>query len=148
MKGTRKTIFLGAIAALAIAGGLAWWQVALPGPLAFAGGRQVDLATYRGRSPTGVPSELASADPLTKGRYLTEAADCQACHTAKGGKPFAGGRAFKLPFGTIYTPTSRPTGRPVSGLGAMPNSCAPCTRASAAMASGSTRHSLTHPTPC
>lgn len=116
MKVTRKTIFLGAIAAVAIAGGLAWWQVALPGPLAFAGGRQVDLATYRGRSPTGVPPELASADPLTKGRYLTEAADCQACHTAKGGKPFAGGRAFKLPFGTIYTPNITPDRE--TGIGA------------------------------
>ncbi|WDF73446.1 c-type cytochrome [Novosphingobium sp. KACC 22771] len=108
MRIARKTWGIGAAAAVLVAGGLAWWQVALPGPLDFAGGRRVDLSAYRGPSPTGVPPELASADPLTKGKYLTEAADCQACHTVKGGKPFAGGRAFKLPFGTIYTPNITP----------------------------------------
>ena len=40
---------------------------------------------------------------IAKGEYLTKAADCVACHTAPGGPPFAGGRAFKLPFGTIYS---------------------------------------------
>jgi mono/diheme cytochrome c family protein len=40
---------------------------------------------------------------VAKGEYLTKAADCAACHTAPGGEPFAGGRAFKLPFGTIYS---------------------------------------------
>ena len=39
-----------------------------------------------------------------RGEYLTRAADCAACHTAPGGKQFAGGRAFKLPFGTLYSP--------------------------------------------
>jgi mono/diheme cytochrome c family protein len=34
--------------------------------------------------------------------------DCEACHTAKGGAPFAGGRPFVLPFGTIYTPNLTP----------------------------------------
>ncbi|WP_256215324.1 c-type cytochrome [Sphingobium sp. AP50] len=79
----------------------------LPGPLAFADGTQVDLGAYADKV-TGVPKELAGADYLTKGKYLTEAADCMACHTAKGGKPFAGGRAFKLPFGTMYTPNITP----------------------------------------
>jgi len=46
----------------------------------------------------------ANADPVTRGEYLTRAADCVACHTSHdGGKPFAGGLAFKLPFGTIYS---------------------------------------------
>ena len=39
-----------------------------------------------------------------RGEYLTRAADCTACHTAKGGAPYAGGLAFALPFGTIYSP--------------------------------------------
>jgi mono/diheme cytochrome c family protein len=51
--------------------------------------------------PTG--SEL-----VAKGEYLTKAADCAACHTAPGGQPFAGGRAFKLPFGTIYSTNITP----------------------------------------
>jgi mono/diheme cytochrome c family protein len=45
---------------------------------------------------------------VAKGEYLTKAADCTACHTAPGGKPFAGGRAFKLPFGTIYSTNITP----------------------------------------
>ena len=45
---------------------------------------------------------------VAKGEYLTKAADCAACHTAPGGQPFAGGRAFKLPFGTIYSTNITP----------------------------------------
>lgn len=40
---------------------------------------------------------------IERGRYLTRAADCEACHTTPGGKPFAGGVVFNLPFGTIYS---------------------------------------------
>lgn len=36
------------------------------------------------------------------------AADCAACHTAPDGAPFAGGRAFKTPFGTIYSANITP----------------------------------------
>ncbi|CAH2398068.1 hypothetical protein MES5069_190032 [Mesorhizobium escarrei] len=32
------------------------------------------------------------------GRYLAQAADCAACHTAPGGAPGAGGLAFPMPF--------------------------------------------------
>ncbi|MEA2773705.1 MAG: hypothetical protein QOD93_6667 [Acetobacteraceae bacterium] len=45
---------------------------------------------------------------VAKGEYLTKAADCAACHTAPGGEPFAGGRAFRLPFGTIYSSNITP----------------------------------------
>jgi mono/diheme cytochrome c family protein len=45
---------------------------------------------------------------VAKGEYLTKAADCTACHTAPGGRPFAGGRAFKLSFGTIYSTNITP----------------------------------------
>ena len=45
---------------------------------------------------------------VAKGEYLAKAADCAACHTAPGGEPFAGGRAFKLPFGTIYSTNITP----------------------------------------
>ena len=57
----------------------------------------------------------AAADPLARGEYLARAADCVACHTAPGGKPFAGGVAFKLPFGTIYS--SNITADPATGIG-------------------------------
>jgi mono/diheme cytochrome c family protein len=42
------------------------------------------------------------------GEYLARAADCVACHTTDGGAPYAGGRAFKLPMGTIYSPNITP----------------------------------------
>ena len=54
-------------------------------------------------------SAQPSGDALiARGKYLTTAADCAACHTAKGGQPFAGGLPFKLPFGTIYSPNITP----------------------------------------
>jgi mono/diheme cytochrome c family protein len=116
---TRRKWVLPVAAALIFALVVAYRLLVLPGALAFAGGTQVDLAAYRGSQVTGVPVELANADPLAKGRYLTEAADCAACHTAKGGKPFAGGRPFKLPFGTIYTPNITPDR--ATGIGAWTN---------------------------
>jgi len=53
---------------------------------------------------------------IARGEYLTRAADCAACHTLPGGQPFAGGLAFRLPFGTIYAPNITPD--PETGIGA------------------------------
>jgi mono/diheme cytochrome c family protein len=59
----------------------------------------------------------ASSDPVARGEYLAKAADCVACHTVPdSGKPFAGGVAFKLPFGTIYSSNLTPD--PKDGIGA------------------------------
>ncbi len=79
-----------------------------PHPTDFAGGKRVALAAYTAADPTGVPPELKSASQLERGEYLTRAADCLVCHTAKDGAPFAGGRAFVLPFGTIYSTNITP----------------------------------------
>lgn len=51
----------------------------------------------------GVSSEPATAALIERGEYLVRAGDCVACHTAPGGKSFAGGLPFKLPFGVIYS---------------------------------------------
>src|ERR1700722_6563127 len=75
-----------------------------PGPLAFAGGPTLAAGAYTAADPSGVPAALGQADLVGRGRYLTEAADCEACHTTPGGSAFAGGRAFKTPFGTLYSP--------------------------------------------
>jgi mono/diheme cytochrome c family protein len=37
--------------------------------------------------------------PVERGRYLVQAANCISCHTARGGKAFAGGRAFATTYG-------------------------------------------------
>ena len=88
--------------------GFASWLYLGRNPLAFAGGATVALADYHDGTVAGVPAELASADPVKRGEYLIHAADCQACHTAPGGAPFAGGFAFNMPFGTIYSTNITP----------------------------------------
>ncbi|MBO9537576.1 cytochrome c [Herbaspirillum sp.] len=45
---------------------------------------------------------------LQRGEYLAKAGDCVACHTAKGGKPFAGGLAMPTPIGTVYSSNITP----------------------------------------
>src|SRR6202042_2637073 len=45
------------------------------------------------------PSHAADDASIERGKYLVRAGDCAACHTAEGGKPFAGGRAMGTPFG-------------------------------------------------
>jgi mono/diheme cytochrome c family protein len=52
-----------------------------------------------------------SGQLLTRGEYLVKAADCGACHTAPGGKPFAGGLAISSPVGTIYSTNITPSAR-------------------------------------
>lgn len=93
---------------LVLAVGVGWLFLHTRGPTNFAGGTTVALADYHGPNPTGVPPELANADLLKRGQYLVRAGDCAACHNAPGGKPFAGGYAFKLPFGTLYSSNITP----------------------------------------
>lgn len=102
MKTLRRWL-LGAvvIVAIVVAGGL--WFVRGPGPLAFAGGSSVKLADFKGPDPTGVPASLAKDDIVKRGEYLAKAADCMVCHSTRGGKQYAGGLAFKLPFGELYS---------------------------------------------
>src|SRR5690242_2335175 len=50
----------------------------------------------------------ASFETVQRGKYLTQAGDCIACHTVENGKPFAGGRAIETPFGTIYSANITP----------------------------------------
>lgn len=49
-----------------------------------------------------VQQVTAGAEQIARGRYLAQAADCAACHTASGGAPLAGGYPLETPFGTIY----------------------------------------------
>lgn len=55
------------------------------------------------RSYDGPVQQVSSSnEQIARGRYLTQAADCAACHTAAGGAPLAGGYPLDTPFGTIY----------------------------------------------
>jgi mono/diheme cytochrome c family protein len=66
-------------------------------------------------SVTLAPSLAAIPATLAKGEYLARAGDCVACHTAPGGKLFAGGRAMPTPFGTLYS--SNITSDVATGIG-------------------------------
>ena len=100
----RRWLAVGALAVLVAAGAGVAWVMLPPRALGFAGGAPVQLADYKGPSPVGVPAELRDAELVKRGEYLTKAADCQVCHTVDGGRPYAGGRAFKTQFGTLYSP--------------------------------------------
>jgi len=114
----RAWILAGLVVLLVCA--VAAWLLLTPRALSFAGSDGVSLAAYRGPNPTGVPPELRSSDLVTRGRYLTQAADCEVCHTRYGGQQFAGGRAFKTPFGVLYSPNI--TADRETGIGAWSDS--------------------------
>jgi len=102
MTAGRRYLLGAAVVAVIVAAGVAWFLRG-PGPLAFAGGSSVALADFKGADPTGVPAPLAKNDIVKRGEYLARAADCMVCHTTRGGKEYAGGLAFKLPFGELYS---------------------------------------------
>jgi mono/diheme cytochrome c family protein len=64
-------------------------------------------------APSSTATPLASsagsdADAIKRGMYLARAGDCIACHTAEGGKPFAGGLPLQTPFGKIVASNITP----------------------------------------
>ena len=61
------------------------------------------------------PGLPASAEQIARGAYLARAGNCMACHTARGGEPYAGGRGIDTPFGTVYSSNLTPDEQ--TGLG-------------------------------
>jgi mono/diheme cytochrome c family protein len=107
MSAAARILFsVAAIVVVALAIGI--WFVRGPDPMDFADGPKVALADYKGAKPTGVPASLAQANIVARGEYLAKAADCMVCHTTEGGKEYAGGLGFKLPFGTLYSTNITP----------------------------------------
>ena len=103
VRGTLITVLV----ILAIVVGAVLWLRG-PGPMEFAPGQKVALAEYHATDPTGVPAALKDATQIARGEYLARAADCMVCHTSPDGKPYAGGFAFSLPFGTLYSTNITP----------------------------------------
>jgi mono/diheme cytochrome c family protein len=108
MSPAARRILLSVVAIGVVAVAIGLWIVRGPGPMAFADGPKVALADYRGANPAGVPAALAQASVVERGAYLARAADCMVCHTTEGGKEYAGGLGFKLPFGTLYSTNITP----------------------------------------
>ena len=68
-----------------------------------------------GKTGGSVQAASAPAEVVARGKYLAEAADCAACHSAPGGAPFAGGLPMQTGFGTVYATNITPD--PDDGLG-------------------------------
>lgn len=71
----------------------------------------VPAALLLAGKPGLAPAE--DAPSAQRGAYVFAAAGCAECHTDKKGhgKPLAGGRALKTPFGTFYSPNITPDPR-------------------------------------
>jgi len=57
-------------------------------------------------------------EQVVKGAELAHIGNCMSCHTAEGGKPYAGGTPLKTPFGTIYGTNITPDAE--TGIGGWP----------------------------
>ncbi|HEX7559345.1 MAG TPA: cytochrome c [Usitatibacter sp.] len=67
-------------------------------------------------SPLGEPGPRAfDRARIQKGAQLAAIGNCVSCHTAKGGRAFAGGYALKTPFGTVHGSNITPD--PETGIG-------------------------------
>jgi mono/diheme cytochrome c family protein len=67
--------------------------------------------------PSRSPQAWApTPENIARGAYLARAGDCAACHTARGGLQYAGGRAVDTPFGRVMTPNITPD--VATGIGA------------------------------
>lgn len=70
----------------------------------------VYVLNVRDESPMADVAEELVATPqqVERGAYLARAGNCAACHTARGGQPYAGGRGIETPFGTVYSSNLTP----------------------------------------
>ena len=75
------------------------------------------IATQAINTTANVENTGKKPDNLTlqHGAYLAKVGNCAACHTARGGAAFAGGKAISTPFGTVYT--SNITPEAATGIG-------------------------------
>ena len=61
-------------------------------------------------------AQLRDPALIARGAYLATVGDCAACHTVRGGQPYAGGRSLATPFGDVPAPNITPDA--ATGLGA------------------------------
>jgi mono/diheme cytochrome c family protein len=95
---TKRTLLLGSaigLAAVLLAAFAVSWQPAWP----------------------ALANPSATFDPaiVARGEKLAHLGNCAGCHTAQGGRPFAGGRPLETPFGTVFTTNITPD--PETGIG-------------------------------
>ncbi|MEJ5991054.1 cytochrome c [Ramlibacter sp. PS3R-8] len=89
-RGTRILLGLGALGVVAGGAALLW-----------------DYQPWN-KLQVAAPSAAPRNDVISRGEYLARVGDCVACHTAPGGREFAGLRQMATPFGSIYAPNVTP----------------------------------------
>jgi mono/diheme cytochrome c family protein len=70
---------------------------------------------WRSSLPPITPPRNFDTALVKRGAQLAAIGDCHTCHTAVGGRSFAGGLAVPTPFGTIYSTNITPD--PDTGIG-------------------------------
>ena len=72
---------------------------------------------FRDETPIHERAAAFSFTPeqVKRGEYLARAGNCVACHTTRGGAPYAGGLAMSTPFGTVYSSNITPDAK--TGIG-------------------------------
>lgn len=85
---------------------LAWAACAL----AVLGAATVWRLNVRDETDVTMASAVRAPDEamVARGAYLARAGNCMACHTARGGEPWAGGLGIATPFGTVFTSNLTP----------------------------------------
>lgn len=60
-------------------------------------------------------TEVLTPQMAQRGAYLARVGNCAACHTARGGQAFAGGKSIDTPFGLVFTSNITPDN--LTGIG-------------------------------
>lgn len=97
----------------------AWHGKALAGALVLSAAVVALVAwlNLRGEAPISDSPATSAPSPqlVERGAYLARVGNCAACHTARGGAAFAGGKGIETPFGTVYSSNLTPDAQ--TGLG-------------------------------
>lgn len=97
-----------------------WWNIGLSavGAVAALTGIVTMASPWRSAIAT-IPrpdADVYSPATIERGRLAAAAGACNVCHVGDDGTPFAGGRRFDTPFGTVYATNITPDTE--SGIGA------------------------------
>jgi mono/diheme cytochrome c family protein len=92
---------------------LAFVALAVLASLWFLGGAGMADLSAGTAEPTMAAADQAAR--VARGSYLARIGNCALCHTARGGTPYAGGRAIETPFGAVVSSNLTPDR--VHGLG-------------------------------
>jgi mono/diheme cytochrome c family protein len=88
--------------------------------LLFAGAGFLAYALHSKIQPLAERPSNFDPQLVARGAQLAAVGNCNVCHTAQGGKAFAGGLPIKTPFGTIFSTNITPDSE--TGIGRWPES--------------------------